>query len=262
MHGVTTRDAAVADAHREGTVFYTVKRVSGDVVDPRAGVVNGVACFGDTATVREEPDRVAVTSTGIRASSTRPEFNWDWVCPTDPAYREELLAVVERCVDLSPDLRLNTVGFPRESFCHCERCNRLFDGSAFDDRAAWRTHTVTRFVESVADRVPGDLYLTTHPDPYPGQLATRRGIDLASLESVVDGLVIPLCATTYETTYWLEIIARGFANCTQNPLTVQLSALDDTDQVDAAVAAVTPHADHVVFGGDADALEPLVPTQP
>lgn len=69
---------------------------------------------------------------------------------------------------------------------------------------------------------------------------------------------MPLCATNYETTYWLEILARGFDAAVRSPITVQLSVTEDTEQVDAAVAGVTPHADQVVFGGDADSLEPVL----
>lgn len=255
MHGVTTRDPDAIEGVESGPVFYTVKRVSGEVVAPREDAVNSIACFGDATTGNADPDRLAVTKSGIRATAARPEFQWDWICPTDPAYRDRLLTIVDDCVAESPDLRLNTAGFPREQFCHCEHCDSRYTQSRFDDRNEWRTHTITSFVETVRDRVPGDLYLTVHPDPYPGQLARRRGIDLASLDDVVDGFVVPLCATTYETTYWLEIIARGFDTAVESPLTVQLSVTDDPDDVDAAIAAVTPHADQVVFGGDADALE-------
>lgn len=258
MHGVTTRDPDAVDDVGDGPVFYTVKRVSGDVVEPRADVVNGVACFGDAATARADPDRLAVTEMGITATAERPEFQWDWICPTDPAYRDDLLGIVDDCLAASPDLRLTTAGFPREQFCHCERCNDLFDASDHDDRLAWRTDTISTFVETIAERVPGDCYLTVHPDPYPGQLAARRGLDLDRLDDIVDDFVVPLCATNYETTYWLEIIARGFDAAVTSPITVQLSVTEDTDQVDAAVAAVTPHADQVVFGGDADSLEPVL----
>lgn len=255
MHGVTTRDPDALDHAESGLAFFTVKRVSGEVVAPRADAVNSIACFGDARTAREHPDRVAVSETDIRAMADRPEFQWDWVCPTDQVYRDDLLATVDRCVDASPDLRLNTAGFPREPFCHCDRCDQLFEASEHDDRQAWRTDVVTSFVETVADRVPGDLYLTVHPDPYPGHLAARRGLDLDSLDDVVDGFVVPLCATTYETTYWLEILARAFDSTVDTPVTVQLSVTDDEDELEAAIAAVSPHADQVVFGGDATDLE-------
>lgn len=257
MHGVTTRDPDAIDAAESGPAFYTVKRIDGEVVTPMVDAVNSIACFGDAATAQADPDRLAVTPSGIRASAARPEFQWDWICPTDPAYRDELLSVVDVCIAASPDLRLNTAGFPREQFCHCKHCDSHFLGSSFEGRYEWRTHTITSFVETVRKRVPGDLYFTVHPDPYPGQLARRRGIDLDALDDVVDGFVVPLCATTYETTYWMEIIARGFDAAVESPITVQLSVTDDPDEVDAAVAAVTPHADQVVFGGDADSLEPV-----
>lgn len=258
MYGVTTRDPDALDGHEAGPAFYTVKRVSGTVVEPREDAVNTIACFGDAATAASDPDTLTVTASGIQASAARPEFVWDWLCPTNPEYRDALLSVVADCVEASPDVRLNTAGFAREQCCHCDRCDHLFETSDHDDRMAWRTATITSFIERVRDRVPGDLYLTVHPDPYPGQLARRRGLDLATLDDIVDAFVVPLCATTYETTYWLEIIARGFDAAVDAPLVVQLSATDDPDDADAAVAAVTPYADEVVFGGDAEALAPVL----
>ena len=68
---------------------------------------------------------------------------------------------------------------------------------------------ITDFVAAVAARVPGQLYLTLHPDPYPGHLFERAGLDLAVLDELVDAFVVPLCDRSYETTDWLEITMSG-----------------------------------------------------
>ncbi|QLG64263.1 hypothetical protein [Halorarum salinum] len=258
MDGITTRDPAAVEALDAGVAYYTVKRVSGETVPPRADAVNSIACFGDAATGRSDPDRLAVDGDGEPAAATRPRFAWDWVCPTDDTYRDRLCSLVDRCVGASPDVRLMTVGFPGEGFCRCDRCERRFRRSDREDRTAWRASVVAGFVEHVAGRVPGRLTLTVHPDPYPGHLRTRRGVDLGRLCGVVDEVLVPLCDPEYATTYWLGSIARGFATAFEGDVTVQLSAApSDPRRFDAAVRAVAPHADRVVAGGSREALEPV-----
>lgn len=262
MDGITTRDPTAVEALDPSVAYYTVKRVDGETVAPRADAVNSIACFGDSGTGRADPDRLAVDGAGEPATRTRPQFDWDWVCPTDDAYRDRLLDCVDRCVAASPDVRLMTVGFPGEAFCRCERCEHLFAESEYEDRAEWRASIITGFVESIAERVPGQLTLTAHPDPYPGSLTDRRGVDLGTLDGIVDEVLVPLCNPSYETTYWLETIARGFAAAVGSTLTVQLSVPSDRSRLDAAVHSVDPHADRVVVGGSRETLERVrAPTQ-
>jgi hypothetical protein len=99
---------------------------------------------------------------------------------------------IDRCVGASDDVCLTTVGFPRAEYCHCERCTTTFAASDIDDWAARRASMITDFVAAVAARVPGRLYLTLHPDPYPGHLFERAGLDLAVLDELVDAFVVPL----------------------------------------------------------------------
>ncbi|QLG28698.1 hypothetical protein HUG10_14620 [Halorarum halophilum] len=254
MDGITTRDPDAVEALDPAIAFYTVKRVDGETVAPRADAVNSIACFGDSGTGTDDPDRLAVDGVGEPATATRPGFDWDWVCPTDDAYRDRLLDCIDDCVAASPDVRLMTVGFPGEAFCQCEQCDRSFKESEYGDRVDWRAAVVTEFVESVAQRVPGNLTLTAHPDPYPGSLMRRRGVDLGALDDVVDEVLVPLCDPSYETTYWLETIARGFAAAVESRLTVQLSVPSDRSRLDAAGRAVTPHADQVIVGGSRETL--------
>ncbi|WP_313694638.1 hypothetical protein [Halorarum halobium] len=258
MDGITTHDPAAVDSLDPEVAHYTVKRVSGETVDPRADAINSVACFGDTATGRAEPDRLAVDADGDRASSARREFDWNWLCPTDEGYRDRIHDCVDRCVAASPDVRLLTVGFPGEGFCRCERCTALFDASEHEERTDWRAAVITEFVEDVADRVPGEFVLTAHPDPYPGHLRARRGLDLARLDEVVDGFLVPLCDPEYATTYWLETIARGFSTAVESPVTVQLSSTPSAkERFEAAAHAVAPHVERVVAGGTRETLEPV-----
>ncbi|PSP69704.1 hypothetical protein BRC80_10565, partial [Halobacteriales archaeon QH_9_66_26] len=127
-----------------------------------------------------------------------------------------------------------------------------FEESEFDDRFAWRSSVVTEFVSEVARRVDGDLSLTLHPDPYPGHLYERSGIDLASLAEHVDEFVVPLYDTAYGTTYWLESLASGFRDVLDAPLAVELYAVDiEIDNLVHAAEVADAYANDVLFGYDA-----------
>jgi hypothetical protein len=120
---------------------------------------------------------------------------------------------------------------------------------------------ITDFVAAVAARVPGRLYLTLHPDPYPGHLFERAGLDLAVLDELVDAFVVPLCDRSYETTDWLEITTSGFASALDSPLAVQLSATHvDHSRLEAATKRVTPYAEQLILGGNSATIQTLFRT--
>jgi len=98
---------------------------------------------------------------------------------------------------VNEDVRLDDVGFPREEYCHCERCEERFADSEYDDWATWRESVITEFVAKARERIPGRLFLTLYPDPYPGHLSRRSGIDVDALEEHVDEFVVPIYDMAY-----------------------------------------------------------------
>ena len=261
MYGLVTRNATELDWAEFDAGFYEVKRVSGEHVDPVEGGANVVSCFADTATAGTESDLVAVDASGRAATRAHPDLDCGYVCPSADGYRRGLLEVIDACALASDDVRLDEVGFPGAAFCRCERCESAFADAEYDDREAWRASVVTSFVEAARERVPGDLSLSVHPDPYPGHLRARAGVDIDALAAHADEFVVPLYDTAYETTYWLESLASGFADRLADPdvrLGVELYAVDpDLDALADAVEAAEAHADAVYFGyhaGNARAL--------
>lgn len=251
MLGVLTGNRDLAEEHIGDVTHYLVDRVSGDRAKPIDDAVNAVACWGDSATIRDEPARAAVTADGTRATPAARGHHWGTVCPTDPDYRSALLERIER-VGMVGDVRLTTLGFPGDDYCRCARCERRFVASDRADWTAWRTETITSFVEAAAGRAEGALLATVYPDPHPGHLRERAGLDPEALAPYVDGFLVPLCGIGYATTYWVDSLARGFASRLDGldaSLTVQLSADGaDADRLVDLVGIVGRHVDQVVLG--------------
>lgn len=252
MYGVVTRNVGETDWSAFERTFYEVKGVTGKAAEPIEGATNVVSCFADNAAVREETSLVAVDADGNAASDERESASWTHICPTNPDYREGLIEIIADCTDVSDDVRLDNVGFPGPGFCRCDRCDRQFAESEFADRARWRGSVLQEFLAEATATVPGTTYLSVHPDPYPGHLFERSGIDPAAAAEYVGEFVVPLYDPGYETTYWLESIAAGFADELEVPFGVELYAVEqDIDSLLAAVDAVDQYADHVYFGYDA-----------
>jgi hypothetical protein len=255
MYGVVTRNAEEVEWSAFDRGFYEVKDVTGRASAPVSSAVNMVSCFGDNAAANSDPDLVPVDEEGNLATRDQTYFDWAYICPTNDDYRAGLLEIVDDCVDEREDVRLDDVGFPREGYCHCDRCERRFAESDHDDWFAWRASVITDFVAEASARIPGETYLTLYPDPYPGHLYRRSGLDVEALAEHVDEFVVPLYDTSYGTTYWLETIAKGFESLLEpleTPFSVELYAVDvDVDALVHATEVAAAYAEDVLFGYDA-----------
>ncbi|MFP8952365.1 hypothetical protein ACLI4Z_05225 [Natrialbaceae archaeon A-arb3/5] len=252
MYGVVTRNADEVEWPEFDRGFYEVKDVTGRSAEPIEGGVNMVSCFGDNAAADADPSLVPVDDMGRPATRDRSYFDWDYICPSRRDYRDGLLDVIDDCVAANEDVRLDDVGFPRAGYCRCGICEKQFDESGFDDRDEWRANVITEFVEDAVDRIPGRVYLTLYPDPYPGHLFERAGLDLAALSDLVDEFVVPLYDTAYGTTYWLETIAKGFESALETPFSIELYAVNvDIDNLIHAVEVASAYGTDVFFGYDA-----------
>ena len=252
MYGVVTRNVEELAWEEFDVGFYEVKDVTGRASDPVAEGINMVSCFADNAVAEADPELVPVSDSGERATRDRPYFDWDYVCPSHEAYREGLLEIVEEAAAVRPDVRLDDVGFPREEYCHCDRCERAFAESDHEDWRAWRASVITDFVAAARERVPGDLYVTLYPDPYPGHIYDRAGLDVDALAAHVDEFVVPLYDMAYSTTYWLEVLAKGFVDELDRPFSVELYAVNvDVDDLVHATEVAAEYGERVLFGYDA-----------
>ena len=252
MYGVVTRNAEEVRWPEFDRGFYEVKDVTGRSTEPIEDGVNMVSCFGDNAAADADPSLVAVDDFGRPATRDRKYFDWAYICPSRADYREGLFEIIDDCVEANEDVRLDDIGFPRPEYCRCGVCEESFKASEYEDRFEWRASVITEFVEEAADRIPGRVYMTLYPDPYPGHLYERAGIDLAAVEEHVDEFVVPLYDLAYETTYWLETIAKGFESALETPFNIELYAINiDIDNLVHAAEVAEAYGNDVFFGYEA-----------
>ena len=253
MYGVVTRNEEETRWPEFDRAFYEVKDVTGRAAEPLSDAVNMISCFGDNAAAEASPELVPIDGRGRPATRERTYFDWAYICPSKDAYREGVLEIVSDCAAVNEDVRLDDVGFPRAEYCRCEVCEERFAASEHDDRFAWRADVITEFVTDAAERIPGRTYLTLYPDPYPGHLYERAGLDLDVLADSVDEFVVPLYDMAYSTTYWLEVIASGFeTRLDDTPFSVELYAVNvDVDDLIHATEVAEAYGTDVFFGYDA-----------
>ncbi|PGF14766.1 hypothetical protein CP556_00615 [Natrinema sp. CBA1119] len=252
MYGVVTRNAEEVRWPEFDRGFYEVKDVTGRSAEPIADGVNMVSCFGDNAAADADPSLLPVDDMGRPADRERAYFDWAYICPSREDYREGLFEIIDDCVAENGDVRLDDIGFPRAEYCHCGVCEQEFEASEYDDRTEWRASVITDFVAEAVEHIPGTVYMTLYPDPYPGHLYERAGIDLAAVEEYVDEFVVPLYDTAYGTTYWLETIAKGFQSALETPFNIELYAVNvDVDNLIHATEVAEEYANGVFFGYEA-----------
>jgi hypothetical protein len=252
MLGLVTRHAGDRGIPEFQRTYFEAKDVSGRASAPIAEAINTIACFGDNATAVGNPDLVAVDAAGAPADKDDPRFDWAMICPTHEGYRRGLVEMVAEAAETAPNVRLDEVGFPAAEFCHCDRCEAA--AAAADDRTTWRASVITDFLEQALGPVPGERIVSVHPDPYPGRLHARSGLQLDAIAPLVDTLVVPLYDPAYATTYWLETIAGGFRERLADydiRLAIELYAVDvRIDALIDAMQAVDPVADEIILGYD------------
>jgi hypothetical protein len=264
-YGVVTRNEEEVGWSAFDAGFYEVKDVTGRATEAIPNAVNMISCFGDNAAVENSPELAPLSENGERATRDQPYFDWAYVCPTHPEYRAGVLEMIEDAAAVNDAVRLDDIGFPREEYCHCDRCTAQFEQWASEqhDRTvddhdawlAWRASVITEFVAQASERIPGKTYLTLYPDPYPGHLSDRAGLDLEALDEYVDEFVVPLYDMAYETTYWLETIAKGFQSRLAEldaEFSIELYAVNvDIDNLIHATEVAEAYGRDVFFGYDA-----------
>jgi hypothetical protein len=208
--GLVTRDRAHVGLAR--LVFWETKDVGGAERAPLAGAVACVSLFADNRVARQRPEWVQVGTDGVRAErGAAPYFDWAHLCPSRPEVAALALAWVERAAAGGGDVRVSDAGFARDGHCRCDRCLAAAASRRLD-LGAYRLARTAELLAAVRERVPGRLFLTLYPDPYPGHLERRFGLHPTAAAAGADAYVVPLYDLAYATTHWLETLCLGFAD--------------------------------------------------
>jgi hypothetical protein len=218
-------------------VYYS-KWVDGQVFPAAEGMQNDITVFCDAKSIREDPNIVAVSNSGpALRKNRRSNLAFDFVCPTNLRYRSKVLDYIE---NLSKEkimgVTLNLYHFPDQEFCVCPRCVELWKQSGLS-WTEWRARTITKFVQEAKARVKGTFAVEIYPDPV---LAKERfGLDLNAIAELVDYFHVPLSSRDYLTMYWVDMLAKDFAESLKKPTVIELSAEMPTDEkLDALLKTV------------------------
>lgn len=212
-------------------VMYGVKPSSGREAPPTkwwSQAIPVVSAFGHTKASVRNPNLAAISKEGLLSlpgkSNPRDGFAWGWVCPNAEGYREELLQFISQVAETHPKgLHLESVCFPDENYCYCQRCQDKFKSSDLEWHD-WRTGVITGFIASVRERVKQPLSLTVHPDPY--FLRERFGLDLNRLAPWLSFCLVPIYDLRYDLTYWIDTLLYAFVRLCPLPLWVELYAVE------------------------------------
>ncbi|EQD39566.1 hypothetical protein B1A_16797, partial [mine drainage metagenome] len=216
--GVVTRYREHAPAF--DLSFWECKDVGGASSKAPKGAVPMVSAFGDNRVARAHPDWVQVGPVGERGDRSTRYFDWSTLCPT----RTEVFNLAlewARQATTENGLRLDDTNYARQGYCQCPVCQRAISESGLTPEA-FRQERILAFVRQVRSTVRGPLFFTLYPDPYPGHLETRFGVDPDRLAEIVDSFVVPIYDLAYSTTYWIETLAMGFKDRLRRPFLIEL----------------------------------------
>lgn len=233
--------------------FYEVKDVAGVWHDPIPGSIPMVSLFGDNRLAKIHPDWVQRDHEGRPANRSLSYFDWDTLCPSHPEAIAQVLSWLKRSHELSgaSALRLDDVTYAREGFCYCAHCleGQKQTGLDFEAYRVWR---MTSLVETIRRTYPHlEIFFTLFPDPYPGHLERRFGLQPDQLAAFVDAFVVPIYDLHYATTYWLEVLASAFRERLSKPFWIELYGLSVPEQALAhAVDVASAYADGILIAYD------------
>jgi hypothetical protein len=217
---------------------YYCKTADGQAYPAAKDMQNDATCFCDAKAIREDPSIVAISKNGPATRKNR-RFNlpFDFVCPTNPQYREKVLKYVKNLsIDKIEGVTLNLYHFPEQEFCVCPRCVELWRRSGLN-WVDWRAETITNFLKEAKNQVKGNFAVEMFPDPLMAK--ERFGIDFDALAELVDYFHVPLSSRDYLTNYWVDLITRDFIKILKKPVVVELSGeMLNEEKMDALLKTV------------------------
>jgi hypothetical protein len=238
--------------------FCHTKNALGQIYQPTKDFYNVFSCFGDNINADKSPEQIAISPKGKASRKDQNyHFIWDWLCPTNPHYQENLHEQFRKASTAkAAGVHLYCIGFPREEFCTCPRCTSLKNASGLD-WSNWRSKVVVDFIKAAKQHINVPLSILLPTEPF--ALKERLGIDLDKIGDTADFFLEILYDLSYDSIYWLEDTAFSLRRRITKPLYIQLYAgppQPSTTNIFRAMTYVAPYCDGIVlFTGNEDVAE-------
>lgn len=231
--------------------YYEVKGVTGIWHDVVPDAIPMVSVFGDNRLSQAHPQWIQIGPGGERATRSSRYFDWDALCPSQDAVFEQGLSWVRAAIRPTAvtTVRLDDVTYARENFCQCAVClgSSRRRGLSLEE---FRVERIAEFVAAAYQLGPR-LHMTLFPDPFPGHLERRFGIDVSRLAPYIDAFIVPLYDLHYATTYWLEVLAQAFQERLRSRWYVELYGLQVSEAALLhACQVASAYADGVIIAYD------------
>ncbi len=230
--------------------FNYLKDVTGEIAKPVKHSHNIISCFADNKTAKQNPELVAYSGKNRALRSEDKTLYCDWICHSHDKYSSGLLKLI-RETDKSnvAGVHLDSITMPGPDYCVCDRCQakmRDLNLSFYE----FRMNETTNFVKQISKITQKELSITLYPDPF---YQERYGIDIAALSKYIDYFLIPLYDISYQSLYWLDILAHAFAKRLTNPFYIMLYAKNiNLENLKNAARLVSKYTKNIIISYDND----------
>lgn len=230
--------------------FNYLKEVTGIINKPVINSHNIISCFADNKIAKQNPELVAYSGKNRALRSEDKTLYCDWICHSHKEYSSKIFEFV-KITDKSnvAGFHLDSITMPGPDYCVCDTCLKKMQDSGinFND---FRINQTTNFVKQISKITQKELSITLYPDPF---YQERYGIDIAALSKYIDYFLIPLYDISYQSLYWLDILAHAFTKRLTKPFYIMLYAKDvSLKNLKNAARLVSKYTKNIIISYDND----------
>ena len=228
--------------------FNYLKEVTGEINNPVENSHNIISCFADNETANQNPELVSFSGKNRAVRSEDKTLYCDWICRSHTAYRTKLFNLIEKTDKYNiAGIHLDSVSMPGVDYCVCNKCITKMKNSGLSFNK-FRTNETTNIVKQISEITQKQLSLTLYPDPF---YQERYGLDIDALSQFVDFFLIPLYDISYQSLYWIDILAHAFAKRIKKDFYIMLYAPDvDLENLKKAASLISKYTNNIIISYD------------
>ena len=228
--------------------FNYIKDVTGNITKPVEHSHNIISCFADNKAAIKHPEWAPFSGKNRAVRSEDKTLYCDWICHSHDEYRSSLLQFIKQTDESNiAGIHLDSVSMPGVDYCVCDRCQAKMRDLNLNFNE-FRISEITNFIQQVSDITSKRLSLTLYPDPF---YPERYGLDIRNLSKYVDFFLIPLYDISYQSLYWLEILAHAFMKRLTIPFYIMLYAKDvNPENLKNAARLISKYTGNIIISYD------------